>query len=95
MEAKSFLEYLNKYEESKDIPDNDLWKTTYQFSVSVLSRCGMSGGVDPGGPFPLMCLDEEDLEYLRKKYSKRLDDEMNAEIEKVRLSYQSIKDALK
>lgn len=92
------LEFCNKYKEKKEndeyIKNNPEPPKVYndsrariQFTIAVIEHIpAMFGGNCPN---TLFALDDEDLEYLYNKYSKRLQDEMNQNIEEIKEKYKN------
>jgi hypothetical protein len=65
------------------------YRERIRFCITEYSNtpnCHYSGGVYHGSN--LFFLDEEDLKYLYEKYSKKLQDEMNKNIEQVKQMYE-------
>lgn len=90
------IKYKEKLANDKDIKENQLDFTSdtrerISFNVSVSSTCPNRYFSLRDNRENLFRLDDEDLEYLYHKYSKRIKSEMEQNIEKVRDSY---KDAL-
>lgn len=84
--------YKEKLKNDKDIKDNDLdpfndFRPRIYFNVKMTvsyARCYDHEGQT------LFNLDQEDLEYLYNKYSKRIESEMEQNIEKVKDSYKDV-----
>ena len=91
---KDFCEqYKKKLENDKDIEENDLeyltdFRDRISFNVNVFISCPNTqwvGGIYNGKN--LFKLDDEDLEYLYKKYSKKIVAEMEQNIVNIKKSY--------
>lgn len=90
------VKYNEKLKNDKDIKDNKLdflrdFRDRISFKVNMYTSCPnimWSSGYNGQN---LFTLDDEDLEYLYKKYSKKIEAEMEQNVAKVKNSY---KDAL-
>ena len=88
---KNDAEIANRTKEERRYSFND-FTDRIKFHLSYTKTCP-AVGVDLGGNLRhLIALDEEDVEYLRKKYSKHLNEEKNKELEKIRNKYDNVKD---
>lgn len=89
MSAKRFIEEVIACNKEKEKDPKDEYKERYVFRVSVEKFCSL---IHVMGRYPdlTLTLDEEDIEYLFKKYSPRVKAEMEAEIEKVKKSYEGV-----
>ena len=81
--------YKNKKINDKDIEENKLHPTDdtrdrITFGLSVHISCPM---VFVPNRKTLFKIDDEDLEYLYNKYSKKIDEEMNKNLDDVRRFY--------
>jgi len=94
---KDFLvKYNEKLKNDKDIKENKLdffrdYRDRISFNVNVYTSCPYANWRYWNNGQSLFKLDAEDLEYLHKKYSKKIEAEMEQNIAKVKDSY---KDAL-
>ena len=90
------VKYKEKLKNDKDIKENQLdfstdFRDRISFNVNMYISCpNTMRGFGYNGQ-NLFTLDAEDLEYLYKKYSKKIEAEMEQNIAKVKDSY---KDAL-
>lgn len=88
----SYLEFCKKYKEKIKLESLEENKEGYYnihpeyitFSLNMMHGFGMTiGNIGVN----LFTLDKEDLEYLSNKYSKKLVEEMQIEIERVKGNY--------
>ena len=90
------VKYNEKLKNDKDIKENQLdfssdYRDIISFNVNMYVSCPNTMRMGEYNGQNLFRLDEEDLEYLYKKYSKKIKAEMEQNIAKVKDSY---KDAL-
>ena len=89
MSAKRFIEEVIACNKEKEKDPKDEYKERYIFSVAVEKRCPSIFFMG-GYPDLTLILDDEDIDYLFKKYSPRVKAEMEAEIDKVKKSYEGV-----
>lgn len=92
---KDFLiKYKEKLENDKDIKENNI-----DYSIDHRDRISFNLNVKSSDPisFPsfdqgknLFELDNEDIEYLYNKYSKKIDSELQQNIEKIKEEYKNL-----
>lgn len=88
MSAKRFIEQVIAWNKEKEKDPKDEFTERYIFRVSVEKS---SPGLFSNRNLDLtVILDEEDIEHLFKKYSPRVKAEMEAEIDKVKKSYEGV-----
>ena len=90
------VKYNEKLKNDKDIKENQLdffsdYRDRINFNLNVYVPCPNTNWMGQYNGQNLFRLDAEDLEYLYKKYSKKIEAEMEQNIAKVKDSY---KDAL-
>jgi hypothetical protein len=90
------VKYNEKLKNDKDIKENQLdffrdFRERINFNLNIYVSCPNTMWIGQYNGQNLFRLDEEDLEYLYKKYSKKIEAEMEQNIAKVKDSY---KDAL-
>jgi len=90
------VKYNEKLKNDKDIKENELdffsdFRDRINFNLNMYVACPNTHWMGQYNGQNLFRLDEEDLEYLHNKYSKKIEAEMEQNIAKVKYSY---KDAL-
>jgi len=82
------VKYNEKIKNDKDIKDNQLYFfSDYRERINFYLNIHVSCLHYIGNGQNLFMLDEEDLKYLYKKYSKKIEAEMEHNIAKVKDSY--------
>ena len=86
------VKYNDKLKSDKDIKENQLdfsidYRDRINFNLNMYVSCPNTMWMGLYNGQNLFRLDDEDLEYLHKKYSKKIEAEMEQNIAKVRADY--------
>lgn len=86
------IKYNEKLKNDKDIKENQLdlfsdYRDRISFNLNMYVSCPNTTWIGHCNGQYLFTLDEEDLEYLHKKYSKKIEVEMEQNIAKIKDSY--------
>lgn len=80
-ENKDNIEINKKLEFFNKLSDNIFYLGSRQSGNNTFA-------IRLNGLFPLIKLDEEDIDYFKNKYFKKLDEEMEAEVNKLKKQYE-------